>query len=184
MKSARAPSLHAALPILIGLWLAAAPALAAEEKHMNLIPKGIRAEHEEIHSALVAATKEPGQVGAAARELADVLHPHFVREEEIALPPLGLLEPLAKGEPVSAETAKEVLAMTDALRAELPKMLEEHKRIREAVEKLAAVARQNKAANAERLADALAAHAGNEEEVLYPAAILVGDVLRTRQGAK
>ena len=184
MRSGRATSSVAALPILTFLWLAAAPALAAEEKHMNLIPKAIRAEHEEIHSALVAATKEPGPVGAAARELAEVLHPHFVREEEIALPPLGLLEPLAKGETVPAETAKQVLEMTDALRAELPKMLEEHKRIREAVEKMASVARQNHAAKAERLAEALAAHAGNEEEVLYPAAILVGDVLRARQKAK
>lgn len=52
------------------------------------IPASVATEHEEIHSTLVAATKAPGRVGAAARELAEVLHPHFVREEQIALPPL------------------------------------------------------------------------------------------------
>ena len=62
------------------------------------IPESIRVEHEAIHEALVRATKAPGSVGAAARELAAVLHPHFVREEQIALPPLGLLAPLARGE--------------------------------------------------------------------------------------
>jgi hypothetical protein len=82
---------------------------AAMAKHVIEIPESIRREHEAIHSALVAATRAPGRVGIAAKALADVLHPHFVREEEIAL------------------------------------------------------------------------HARTEEEVLYPAALLVGDVLRARR---
>ena len=61
------------------------------------IPQSIRLEHGAIHSVLVEATKATGAVGAAARALAHVLHPHFVREEEIALPPLGLLGPLSRG---------------------------------------------------------------------------------------
>ena len=148
------------------------------------IPKSIQEEHESIHGSLVAATKAPGQVGAAARELANVLHPHFVREEQIALPPLGLLAPLASGAAVSDAAMAQVLPMTDSLRAELPQMLEEHKRIRAAVEKLGAAARAEKSESAQRLAEELAAHARNEEEVLYPAAILVGDIIRARQKAK
>jgi hypothetical protein len=86
------------------------------------IPQSLRTEHEVIHSALEEATKAPGRVGAAAKELAAVLDPHFKRENEIALPPLGLLAPLAAGErPAGMEAA---LAMTDALRKELPRMLE------------------------------------------------------------
>lgn len=57
------------------------------------IPQSLRTEHEVIHSALEEATKAPGRVGAAAKELAAVLDPHFKRENEIALPPLGLLAP-------------------------------------------------------------------------------------------
>jgi hypothetical protein len=77
-------------------------------------------------------------VGAAAKELAAVLDPHFERENQIALPPLGLLAPLAAGKTPSG--LPEALAMTDALRKELPRMLEEHKRIRAATEKLRSAA--------------------------------------------
>src|SRR5689334_25339137 len=62
------------------------------------IPASMRAEHEEIHAALERATQATGRVGEAARALAKVLHPHFVREEQIALPPLALLATLARGE--------------------------------------------------------------------------------------
>jgi hypothetical protein len=142
------------------------------------IPQSLQTEHAAIHSALVNATKAPGRVGGAAKELAAVLEPHFKREEEIALPPLGLLAPLAAGEkPVGMEAA---LAMTDALRKELPRMLDEHKRIRGATEKLRTAAREEKASAHERFAEELALHARTEEEVLYPAAILVGDVIRGR----
>ncbi len=142
------------------------------------IPESIQAEHEEIDAALVRATKAPGEVGRAARALAAVLHPHFVREEQIALPPLGLLPALARGELTSEMRA--VLPMTDSLRAELPRMLEEHKAIASATLHLGEVARAAGNSATERLADQLVLHAQSEEEVSYPAAILVGDVVRVR----
>jgi len=148
------------------------------------IPKSLRVEHEAIHSALVEATRAPGQVGAAARELAAVLHPHFVREEEIALPPLGLLAPLSTGASVPDSALSEALAMTDALRSEMPRMLEEHKQIEAAVERLRLAARAEQAGMHEQLAEELALHAKTEEEVLYPAALLVGDIIRARQQSK
>lgn len=140
------------------------------------IPESIREEHGAIHGELVRATTAPGSVGAAARELAAVLHPHFVREEEIALPPLGLLAPLARGE--STSEMRDVLPMTDALRAELPRMLEEHKAIRAATIHLGEAARAESNAAVARLADQLLLHAQSEEELFYPAAILVGDLVR------
>jgi hypothetical protein len=145
-------------------------------------PPSLEAEHHEIHEALLEATRIPGRVGVAAKELAAVLDPHFARENEIALPPLGLLAPFAAGKTPPGQ--QEVLAMTDALRKELPRMLEEHKRIRAATEKLRAVAREEKAPAQEQFAERLAAHAQTEEEILYPAAILVGDVIRTRMAKK
>ena len=143
------------------------------------IPESIRLEHSSIHTALERAMKEPGAVGAAAADLAKVLHPHFVREEQIALPPLGLLAGLASG--VTPSDPREVLEMTDALRRELPGMLQEHAGIRAAVGKLRAAARSARRKEFVRLADDLALHARTEEEVLYPAAVLVGDIVRARQ---
>lgn len=143
------------------------------------IPASVRAEHDAIHSALENATHAPGQVGIAARELAKVLHPHSVREEEIALPPLGVLAALANGAPIEDNAA--VMKMSDTLKAELPRMLEEHVRIRHAVAALRSAARSEHQPEYERLADSLALHAESEEDVLYPAAVLAGEVIRLRK---
>jgi hypothetical protein len=145
------------------------------------IPESIRREHEAIHSALVAATRVPGRVGTAAKTLADVLHPHFVREEQIALPPLALLAPLAARSALPEATTSRAAEMTSALRAELPRMLEEHVRIRAAVAELRAAAEAAGAEAQIELADELALHARTEEEVLYPAALVVGELLRPRR---
>jgi hypothetical protein len=137
------------------------------------IPKPLQVEHEALHATLVKATKEPGAVGEAAREVARLLHPHFVREEEFALPPLALLSELARGA-VTPEMA-EVLPMTRRLKAELPAMLAEHQQIVGALEKLRAAAQAARRAEYERFAEALVLHAQTEEQVLYPAAILIGE---------
>jgi hypothetical protein len=152
------------------------------QKATMTIPQSLQVEHRAIHEGLEAAIKAPGRTGAAAREVAAVLGPHFKREDEIALPPLGLLAPLARGERPAGMS--EALAMSDALRKELPRMLAEHKQIRAATEKLRDVAREERATVHEQLAEALLLHAQSEEEVLYPAAILVGDIIRARTPPK
>jgi hypothetical protein len=142
------------------------------------IPKPLQAEHEELHATLVKATKAPGAVGETAREVARLLHPHFVREEQFALPPLALLSELARGG-VTPQMA-EVLPMTRRLKAELPGMLAEHQQIVGALDKLRAAAAAAKLSEYERFAEALTLHAQTEETVLYPAAILIGEhVART-----
>ena len=143
------------------------------------IPGSIQAEHDHIHQELTVALAHHSPIGAAAKAVADALHAHFGREEEIALPPLALLAPLAAGEmPMSAD---DVLEMTDALKRELPQMLEQHTRIRAAVNQLRDAARVEGCGRTERMADQLALHATTEEEVLYPAAILVGEIIRARR---
>ncbi len=75
-----------------------------------------------------------------------------------------------------------VLAMTDKLRAELGGMLAEHKRIVSELEKLADLAKQENKPEYEEFARKLILHAQTEEEVTYPAAILVGEYLRVKLG--
>lgn len=140
------------------------------------IPEPLKMEHEKLHSDLVNAMKVPGKVGEAARTVATLLHPHFVKEEEYALPPLGLLPTLAQGQ-VTSEM-REVLAMTDRLKAELPQMLAEHKAIVAALEKLAEAAKAEGKPEIAHFAEKLKLHARTEEEVLYPTSILIGEYVK------
>ena len=138
----------------------------------------MKLEHEELHAALVQATKAGGKTGEAGKAVAKVLHHHFVKEEEFALPPIGLLSLLARGK--IDKKMLGVLAMTDRLKAELGQMLHEHKAVVAALKKLVAAAKKEKLPEHARFAEKLMLHAQTEEEVLYPAAILIGDFLKLK----
>jgi hypothetical protein len=135
-------------------------------------PQSIALEHRELHETLARASSEGGEIGAAAQELDRALAPHFKREEEIASPPLGLLPALARG--AATADMRAVLPMTEALERELPRMLREHDAIRAAAARLRSAAERGGKKDYVRFADELAAHARQEEEILYPAAVLVG----------
>lgn len=145
------------------------------------IPTPLKSEHEELHMKLAQATRLKSGLGAAAKEVAKILHPHFVKEEEFALPPLGILPVLVGGVALSPELA-EVLAMTDKLKKELPEMLREHKAIVAALKKFSDVAKKEKRPGYARFAEKLILHARTEEEVLYPSAILIGEYLKLKLG--
>lgn len=120
-----------------------------------------------------------GRTGAAAVEVEKLLAPHFVKEEQLAMPQLGLLESLAAGKmPANAES---VIQTSDNLEAELPKMLNEHKEIVAALGNLRTEAQKEGKPAAVRFADELTAHALMEEQILYPAAILVGKYLKLQR---
>ena len=145
------------------------------------IPQPLQDEHEALHERLRQATEAAGEVGEAAKTVAHLMHPHFVKEDQVALPPLGLLVALARGE-TNAEMA-EVLELTDRLEAELPQMLAEHRSIVDALNKLREAAKRAGRDDVVAFAEALVEHAQTEEAVMYPAAILVGQVVRQRLGA-
>lgn len=142
------------------------------------IPPSVRLEHEELHRELAEATKAPGRVGEAARTLAAIMHPHFLREDEYAMPPLGLLVHLARGT-VTPDMA-EALPLVARLKAEMPLMLEEHRAIKGALLQLEQVATAEGRTEYADFARRLMFHAQSEEEVMYPAAILVGEYLKLK----
>jgi Hemerythrin HHE cation binding domain len=146
---------------------------------MNLeIPRPLKAEHDELHGELVEATKAGGRTGDAAKAVAELLHPHFVKEEEYALPPLGLL--VALSEDKFESDMADVLKMTDRLKPELSTMLAEHKEIVGALANLADAAKTENKPHIVHFAEKLMLHAQTEEQVLYPAAILVGEIVRSK----
>ena len=144
-------------------------------------PRSIRDVHEGLHSALIEATKAPGRVGTEARALEALLEPHWVREEQMAMPPLGLLAPLAAGTRIADTDVTAARSMSDTLRREMPAMLKEHKENRAAIDAFRQAAVAERSVKFQQLADALTQHAQSEEDIFYPAAVLVGDLLRARQ---
>jgi hypothetical protein len=145
------------------------------------IPRPLKIEHEELHAELAKATKAGGQTGEAAKAVAKVLHPHFVKEEEYALPPLGLLVPLSQGKVEKGMAA--ALKMTDRLEVESPGMLAEHKAIVAALGHLVDAARAENKPDVAQFAEKLILHAQAEEQVSYPTALLVGRYLKAKLAA-
>src|SRR5690606_23109074 len=71
------------------------------------VREAIRLEHQELDERLRGLTRLSGHVGATARAVARLLHPHFQKEEELALPPLALLPALAQDDtPADVDEAR------------------------------------------------------------------------------
>lgn len=139
-------------------------------------PNSLKVEHEELHEELAKATREGGKIGYAAKAVAEILHTHFGKEEEYAMPPLGLLTHLMEGK-VTPEM-KAVLPMTEKMKAELPQMLKEHRQIVAALQKLSDATKKERKTEYVRFAEKLVLHAQTEEQVYYPTTILIGDYIK------
>lgn len=142
------------------------------------IPPALKAEHEKLHAELAAATKLSGTTGPAAAGVASLLHGHFESEEAFALPPLGLLSRIAEGRAVPE--MREVIALTERLKAEMPRMLREHAAILQSLKELERAARAERHPDVLRFVAELTMHAQTEEQVLYPAAIVVGEYVKLK----
>ena len=94
-------------------------------------------------------------------------------------PPLGLLRLISEGKAVPE--MGDALKMTEKLKADLPHMLEEHKSIVAALKVLTEASRKEKKMEYVQFADKLILHAQNEEEILYPTALLIGEYVKLRK---
>lgn len=145
-------------------------------------PGSIQTEHDELHEKLKKATECGGQTQEAAKEVADLLHAHFVAEEAYAMPPLGLLSSLAEGR--MPEDAGRAIEMTGKLKANLEHMIGEHREIQKALRTLILEATAEGKPEHAQFGRELMLHAETEEEILYPAALLIGEYLKLRMGTE
>lgn len=135
-----------------------------------------KTEHRQLRSILQRAERAGGKTGAAATEVMRVLFPHMVMEEEYAMPPLKLLPRIARGE-VTPDMAR-VIPISWTLKSELPRMLEDHKQIVLALRSLMQASAEEGLDGYMEFATKMIGHAQMEEEIAYPAAILVGEYLK------
>lgn len=139
---------------------------------------GAKIEHARLRQELERATTVGGETADAARAVLEVLVPHMLCEEEFAVPPLKLLPRLARGE-FTPDMAK-ILPKAEMMKAELPRMLKEHELIVEALRRLLQAAVKERHDGYAGFAQKLILHAQQEEEVFYPASILVGEYIKLR----
>jgi iron-sulfur cluster repair protein YtfE (RIC family) len=136
------------------------------------VPVSLKSGHQAITATLKHAMREAGAVGEAARKLGQVLDGHMLLEEKFALRPLGLLQALGRGEKPS--DLAEAATVVKGLRREMPRMLDEHRQIGELLRVLAKAAEAEGKPEYVAFAEDLMVHAHLEEDVLYPAALLIG----------
>lgn len=165
--------------VIFGYAIAQEPMHAKGQGGQSMpIPSSIKAEHNELHEKLHRLTQARGKTGAAAKEVEKLLQPHFIKEEEFALPPLGALPILAAGHlPPDADA---IVRMAERLKAELPTMLSEHKKVVGALEHLRKAGREENNMDAVQFVEQLSAHALQEEQILYPSAIMVGEYIKLK----
>jgi len=139
-------------------------------------PSVIKEEHEDLHRLLSKLSAIRSKVGEEARKVEETLKPHFEKEEKLALPLLGLLKNIAEDK--SIEDPQRAAELADKFATEYEKMLQEHAEISKSLESLETVARTAKKRAAVTFVKNLRRHAKLEEEVLYPAALLICNSLR------
>jgi Hemerythrin HHE cation binding domain len=140
------------------------------------MPDSLRVEHEQLRADLDQAIRIGGRIGEAARALQSVLQPHFRREDDNVFLGLGLLRSVAEGKVTAG--MYELVVKAEQLKSELPEMLAEHDQIRKALERLGQEATKEGRPQVAYFAAKLLQHARIEEEILYPAAIVLGEYLK------
>jgi iron-sulfur cluster repair protein YtfE (RIC family) len=130
-------------------------------------------------SAFREYSKLKDGTGKAISELLTVLEPHFQKEQRVVMPLLGSLPELVSGEKIAnlQEIARKQLSPIQ----EYDSMFEEHKQVKQLIAKAENVAKSEGCDDVFELLEALKLHAGIEEEVLYPSALLAGTLAKCLQ---
>ena len=142
------------------------------------VPEALQREHDLMRHRLDRAVKEGGRTGDAAAAVVEVLRPHVAKEEDFGLPALGLLQHLVAGK--VSPVMRGVTVMTDRLKIEYQQMLADHEAIAAAIGKLAEAAQAEGKLEYVGICEQLTRHLQTEEQVYYPAAILIGEYLKLK----
>jgi len=142
------------------------------------VPSSIKQEHEHLLKQMHAFTLYQDSTGRVAAKLDSLMQHHFQEEEDFMLPPLGHLPLLASGA-VPAQR-EDVIRLTGKLKSQLTHMSAEHQLIKAYMGELKQAAARDNHPEISEFEKELHKHATSEEEVLFPAAILVGEYLKLK----
>jgi hypothetical protein len=146
------------------------------------VPSSIKKAHihllEQIH--MMALYKDGS--GHVAKKLEDLMQHHFREEEDFILPSLGLLPLLARGQ--EPEHATDVVLLSEKAESMLNHMSVEHQLINAYVAELKQASAKENLPDIIKFENEVLNHATSEEEVFFPASILIGKYLKLKVAAK
>lgn len=143
------------------------------------VPSSLKKTHSELLNQLHEFTLIKDSSTSFALKLEELMLHHFQEEENYILPPLGLLPSLAKGQ--LPEHSKEIITLSEKAKSQMDHMSAEHQLIIAYIEELKqASTKENQPAITE-FEKEVSKHALSEEEVYFPAAIMVGIYLKLKE---
>lgn len=142
------------------------------------VPSSITEEHKTLLDQANQYTLLPDSAGFAALKLYELMQYHFKEEEDFVLPPLGLLSMLASGE--IPEESEKLIQLTEKLKSQLEVMLVEHQMVVAYLEEIKQAASDDYLSEIIEFEKELQKHAQIEEEVFFPASILIGEYLKLK----
>ena len=146
------------------------------------VPASIKKVHEYLLSEIGKIALLEDSTGKAAVKLNELMQHHFKEEENYVLPPLGHLPLLAEGK--IPTQSKEVIGLTEKLKAQLNHMSAEHQLIKAYMDEVIQAAAKESHPEVIALEKEISKHAATEEEVFFPAAILIGEYLKLKSNEK
>ena len=160
------------------LCISAGTSSAQPAPHAGEIPQSLRLEHQDTLQQLTGLSRRHGPVGDEARKALELFKKHMQREEAYILPPLTLLPLLADGK--TSPDMKWAIVMADRVKAERDEIFQEHTRITDAMNALAAAAQKTHDAAALDFARTAVADSLNDIELIEPMTIVIGDYLKSK----
>jgi len=140
------------------------------------IPKALMHGHENLCAEIEEIIASGGKTGEKAKFIQESMKAHFKKEEAYALPPLGFLLALSEGNwEIDSDAA---IKMSEMLLSKLSELQEEHENISTALLDLKITADEENNQAAIQFIKNLTLHVEVEDQVLYPATILIGNYLK------
>ncbi len=153
------------------------PQLSPLEPVKLSIPEPLQLSHAQLEAALSETMQADGRTMIVAEAVVQLLESHFQKESEEVLRILGLLEPLAADAIGVAEDYPEL----NNLEANESSLHQEHAALIAAAEKLRTAAREEGADAILEFAERLLMRIRLDEEIFYPAALLIRNYLRLKR---
>ena len=142
------------------------------------VPSSIMETHKYLLEQIHKMTLYKDSSGRVALKIEELMQHHFKEEEEFILPPLGLLPLLANGE--LPEQSEDIIILSEKVKSQLNHMSAEHQLIAAFIEELKQASDKENLPEIIQFEKEVLKHATSEEEVFFPASILIGEYLKLK----